>query len=81
MHKVNDLSVRKAFFPLYVAISFQAHGNVQEKDLQSGILECKVYHNMVEETSSTQPDNITTIQYSNPPANRKNTIKMMKYGF
>jgi hypothetical protein len=43
---VNNLSVQNLLFPLYDAISFQGHGKSQTQDLQSGVVECKVYHNV-----------------------------------
>jgi hypothetical protein len=54
MHNVNvnDLSVQNLFFPLHDAILFQGHRKSQEQDLQLGVLECKVYHNVLMNTKS-----------------------------
>jgi hypothetical protein len=54
MHKinVNKLSVQNLFFLLYDAILFQAHGQSQAQDLQLGVLECNVYHNVLMNTKS-----------------------------
>jgi hypothetical protein len=54
MHNViiNNLSVQNLFFPLHDAILFQAHGKSQAQDLQLGVLECKVYHNVLLNTKS-----------------------------
>jgi hypothetical protein len=49
---VNNLSVQNLFFPLHDAILFRAHGNSQAQDLQLGVLECKVYHNVLMNTKS-----------------------------
>jgi hypothetical protein len=49
---VNNLSVQNLFFPLHDAISFQAHGKSQAQDLQLGVLECKVYHNVLMNNTS-----------------------------
>jgi hypothetical protein len=43
---VNNLSVQNLFFPMHDAISFQGHGKSQAQDLQIGVLECKVNHNV-----------------------------------
>jgi hypothetical protein len=43
---VNKLSVQNLLFPLHDAISFQA------QDLQLGVVECKVYHNVFMNTKS-----------------------------
>jgi hypothetical protein len=48
----NNLSVQNLFFPLHNAILFQGHGKSQAQDLQSGVLECKVYHNVLMNTKS-----------------------------
>jgi hypothetical protein len=49
IHNVNvtNLSLQKLFFLLHDAISFQWHGKSQAQDLQLGVLECKVYHNVL----------------------------------
>jgi hypothetical protein len=44
---VNNLSVQNLFFPLHDGISFQGHGKSQAQDFQLGVLECKVYHNLL----------------------------------
>jgi hypothetical protein len=46
MHNINNLSIQKFFFPLHDAILIQEHGKSQAQDLQLGVLECKVYHNI-----------------------------------
>jgi hypothetical protein len=45
-HRVNNLSVQNLFFPLHDEILFQGHGKSQAQDLQLGVVECKVYHNV-----------------------------------
>jgi hypothetical protein len=54
MHNINEnkLSVQNLFFPLHDAILFQGHGKSQEQDLQLGVSECKVYHNVLLNTKS-----------------------------
>jgi hypothetical protein len=52
MDNVNNLSDQNLFFPLHDAILFQRHGKSQEQDLQLGIVECKVYHNVLLNTKS-----------------------------
>jgi hypothetical protein len=47
---VNNLSVQNLFFLLHDAILFQGHGRSQAQDLQLGVLECKVYHNVLMNT-------------------------------
>jgi hypothetical protein len=47
MHNVNKLSVQNLLFPLHDSILFQGHGKVQQKDLQSVVVECKVCHNVI----------------------------------
>jgi hypothetical protein len=49
---VNNLSVENVFFPLHDAILFQGSGKSQAQDLQLGILECKVNHNVLMNTKS-----------------------------
>jgi hypothetical protein len=44
---VNNLSVYKLFFPLHDEIFFQGHGKSQGQDSQLGVVECKVYHNVL----------------------------------
>jgi hypothetical protein len=52
MHNINinNLSVQKLFFILHDAILFQGHAKSQEQDLQLGVVECKVYHNILMNT-------------------------------
>jgi hypothetical protein len=54
IHNINNLSVQNLFFPLHDAILFQGHGKSQSQaqDLQLGVLECKVYHNVLMNTKS-----------------------------
>jgi hypothetical protein len=54
MHNINvyNLSVENVFFPLHDAILFQGRGKSQPQDLQLGILECKVNHNVLMNTKS-----------------------------
>jgi hypothetical protein len=52
MHSVNNVSIQKLFFPLYDEILFQGHGKSQAQDLQLGVFECKVYHNVLLNTKS-----------------------------
>jgi hypothetical protein len=49
---VNDLTVQSLFFPLHDAILFHGHGKSQAQDLQLGVLECKVNHNVLMNTKS-----------------------------
>jgi hypothetical protein len=49
---VNSFSVQNLFFPLHDAIIFQGHGKSKAQDLQLGVLECKVYHNVFMHTKS-----------------------------
>jgi hypothetical protein len=49
---VNNLSVQNVFFHLHDAILFQGHGKSQAQDLQLGVVECKVYHNILMNTKS-----------------------------
>jgi hypothetical protein len=49
---VNNVSIQSLFFPLHDAILFQGHGNSQEQDLQLGVVECIVYHNVLMNTKS-----------------------------
>jgi hypothetical protein len=49
---VNNLIVQNLFFPLHDAILFQGHGKSQSQDLQLGVVECKVYHNVLMNTKS-----------------------------
>jgi hypothetical protein len=44
---VNNLSVQNLFFPLHDVIMIQGHGKSQSNDLQLGVLECKVHHNVL----------------------------------
>jgi hypothetical protein len=43
---VDNLRVQNLFFPLHDAILFQRHGKSQEQDLQLGVLEYKIYHDV-----------------------------------
>jgi hypothetical protein len=52
MHKINNLSVKNLFFPLHDAIIFEGHGNSQAQYFQLGVVECKVYHNVLLNTKS-----------------------------
>jgi hypothetical protein len=52
MHNINNLSVQNLFFPLHDAILFQGHGKSQAQDLQLGVSEFKVYHNVLLNTKS-----------------------------
>jgi hypothetical protein len=52
MHNINNLSVQNLFFPLYDVILFQGHGKSQAQDLQSGVLDCKAYHNVLMNSKS-----------------------------
>jgi hypothetical protein len=47
MHNINNLSVQNLFFPLHDEILFQGNRTSQEQDLQLGVVECKVYHNVL----------------------------------
>jgi hypothetical protein len=49
MHNINidNSSVQNLFFPLYYAILFQGLGKSQAQDFQLGVVECKVYHNVL----------------------------------
>jgi hypothetical protein len=49
---VNNLSVQNLFFTLHDAILFQGHGKSQAQDLQLGVVECKLYHNVFLNTKS-----------------------------
>jgi hypothetical protein len=49
---VHNLSIQNLFFPLHDAILFQGHGKSQAQDVQLGVLECKVYHNVLLNTKS-----------------------------
>jgi hypothetical protein len=49
---VNNLIVQNLFFTLHDATLFQGHGKSQAQDLQLGVLECKVYHNVLMNTKS-----------------------------
>jgi hypothetical protein len=46
-HNVDNLIDQNLFFPLHDAILFQVHGKSQAQDLQLGVFECKVYHNIL----------------------------------
>jgi hypothetical protein len=47
MHNMKSLSVQNLFFPLHDSILFQGHGKSQAQDLQLGVVECKVYQNVL----------------------------------
>jgi hypothetical protein len=47
---VNNIRVQNLFFPLRDATLFQGHKQSQEQDLQLGVLECNVYHNVIMNT-------------------------------
>jgi hypothetical protein len=49
---VNKLCVQNLFFPLHDTVLFQGHGKSQAQDLQLGVVECKVYHNVLLNTKS-----------------------------
>jgi hypothetical protein len=49
---VNNLSVQNIFFLIHDAILFQGHGKSQARDLSLGVLEYKVYHNVLLNTKS-----------------------------
>jgi hypothetical protein len=55
--KIHNVSVtylrnQKLFFPFHDIILYQGHRKSQAQDLQLGILECKVYHNLLLNTKS-----------------------------
>jgi hypothetical protein len=52
MQNINNSIVQNLFFPLNDAIVFQGHGKYQAQDLQLGVLEYKVYHNVLMNTKS-----------------------------
>jgi hypothetical protein len=52
MQDINNLSVQNLFFPLHDTILFQGYGKSQAQDLQSRIVECKVYDNVLMNTKS-----------------------------
>jgi hypothetical protein len=54
MHSVNvnNSSVQNIVFPLHGEILFQGHGKFQAQDLQFGVVECKIYHNVLLNTKS-----------------------------
>jgi hypothetical protein len=54
MHNVNvnNLSYQYLFFPLHDENLFQGNGKSHAQDLQLGLLECKVYHNVFMNTKS-----------------------------
>jgi hypothetical protein len=49
---VNNLSAQNLLFPLHDAALFQEHEKSQAQDLKLGVLECKVYHNILMNTKS-----------------------------
>jgi hypothetical protein len=54
MHNINEnnLSVQNLFFHLHEATLFQGHRKSQAQDLQLGVVECKIYHNVLLNTKS-----------------------------
>jgi hypothetical protein len=49
---VNKLSAQNFFFPLHDATLFQGNRKSQAQDMQLGVVECKVYHNVLLNTLS-----------------------------
>jgi hypothetical protein len=49
---VNNLFVQNLFFALHDATLFQGHGKSEAQDLQLGVVERKVYHNVFMNTKS-----------------------------
>jgi hypothetical protein len=49
---VNNLSVHDLFFHLHDVTLFQGHGKSKAQDLQSGVLDYKVHHNVLLSTTS-----------------------------
>jgi hypothetical protein len=49
---LNNLIVQNLLFSLHDAILFQRHGKSQAQDLKLGVLECKVYHNVLLNTKA-----------------------------
>jgi hypothetical protein len=52
MQNVNILNVQNLLFPLHGEVLFQGHRESQAQDLQLGLLEYKVYHNIILNTKS-----------------------------
>jgi hypothetical protein len=52
MHKFNNLIIKIPFFLLRDTVLFHRLGISQSQDLQIGVLECKVYHNVLMNTKS-----------------------------
>jgi hypothetical protein len=52
MRNINNLSILNILFPLHDAILLQGHGKSQAQDLQLGVVECKVNHNVLLNTKS-----------------------------
>jgi hypothetical protein len=54
MHNINvhNLSIQTLFFPQHDSTLFQGHGKSQAQDFQLGVLECKVYQNVLMNTKS-----------------------------
>jgi hypothetical protein len=44
---VNNLSVQNLVFPLHDVTLFQGHGKSQAQDLQLGVVQCKMYYNVL----------------------------------
>jgi hypothetical protein len=51
-HNIYNVSVQNLFFPLHDATLFHGHGNSQAQDLQLGVVECKIYHDVLLNTKS-----------------------------
>jgi hypothetical protein len=49
---MNNFSVQNVFFPLHDLTLFQGHGMSQKQDLKLGVLECRVYYNVLLNTKS-----------------------------
>jgi hypothetical protein len=49
---LNSLIIQNLFFPLRDATLFQGNGKSQTQDLKLGVVECKVYHNVLLKTKS-----------------------------
>jgi hypothetical protein len=47
MHSISNLSVQNLFFHLHDATLFQGHEKSQAQGMQLGVVECKVYHNVL----------------------------------
>jgi hypothetical protein len=47
-----DSTMKELFFPLHYSIIFKGQGTFKAIDLQSGITECRMYHNAILESDS-----------------------------